>query len=112
MHVALSVQISVGIFATHQKRRRFDSDFFALLNVDHLRTESAALDPALIHAQEHVRPVARFGAAGPGMDRHESIRAIVFAREKLPQLKRLELLNDASVFRGQFFLHSRARRQI
>jgi hypothetical protein len=84
MHPALGIQITVGVFAAHEQRDRFDSDFFALLNIDHLRAEPAPLNPALIHPQEHVGPIARLRSTGAGVNRHEGIRAIIFTREELP----------------------------
>ncbi len=99
MDAALGLKIAVGIFAAHQQRDRFDSDFFAGLNIDNLRFETAPLDPALIHAQKHVGPVARFGAAGAGVNCYERVRAIAFAGEKLAQLELFELVHETIVFR-------------
>ena len=38
--------------------------------------------PAKIHAQQHFRPVLRFGAAGAGLDGDDGVQAIVFTGEK------------------------------
>ena len=112
MHAALGVQITVGIFAAHEQRDRFDPDFFALLDIDRLRAESAPLDPALIHPQKHVGPIARLRPARAGVNRHEGIRAIILAREKLPQLELLEFLHESRVFRRDFLFRSGARRRV
>ena len=58
MHAALGLQMSVAVVAGYKQSHRFDPDFFALLNVDRFRFETAAFDPALIHAKQHVGPVA------------------------------------------------------
>src|ERR1700676_479755 len=91
---ALGLEMTVSVIAADQQRHRFDADFFSLLNVDRLRFESASLNPALIHAQQHIRPIARFGPARAGMNCEKGIRAIVLAGKKLAQLKFLELVNE------------------
>src|ERR1700694_2458370 len=83
MHAALGVEITVGVFTAHQQRDRFYSDFFTGLNVYRFRFKTAALDPALIHSQKHVGPIARLRAARAGMDGEKRVRAIVFAGKKL-----------------------------
>src|SRR5438270_12800181 len=50
MHAALGLQVSVGVLAGDEQRHRFNADFFALLNIDGLRFETAALDPTLVHS--------------------------------------------------------------
>jgi hypothetical protein len=42
------------------------------------------------------------------MNRDECIRAIVFARQKLPQLELVQLMNQALVFGDDFFLRLRS----
>ncbi len=53
------------------------------LEVDDFALEAAALDPAQVHAQQHLGPVLRLGTAGAGMDRHDRVLAIVLAAEHL-----------------------------
>ena len=105
-------KIAVGVFAAHEQRDRFDSDFFALLNIDRLRAEAAPLDPALIHPQEHVGPIARLRSTGAGVNRHEGVRAIIFTREKLPQLEFFEFLHELRVLRRDFLFRRGARSRI
>ena len=106
------LQIAVGVFAADEHRDRFDPAFFALLDVDRLAFEAAPLDPALIHPQQHVGPVARLRAAGAGMNRDECVRAIVFAGKKLPQLEFLEFLHEARMLRRDFLFRRGPRRRI
>ena len=108
MHATFGLEITVSVFAAHQQRDRFDPDFFAGLNIDNLRFKSAALDPALIHAQEHVGPIARFGAAGAGMNGEKGVIAIALAGKKLAQLEFLELVQETIVLGGDFALGLRA----
>src|SRR5207248_3416534 len=112
MDATLGLKITVSVLAAHQERDRFDPDFFAGLNIDNLRFQTAALDPALIHAQEHVGPIARFGATGAGMNRNERVRAIALAGKKLPQLEFLQLMNQAIVLSGDFALGLHAMRVV
>ena len=51
---------------THD-RRRFDARLVAGRLFDHFDVEFAPLAPAHVHAQQHARPIAAFGAAGAGM---------------------------------------------
>ena len=55
---------------------------------------AARLRPALVHAQEHVRPIARFGAARPGVDAHDAVALVVAAAEKDLQFERIKLLEE------------------
>ena len=64
--------------------------FVAGLHVDDLALEAAALGPAEIHAQEHLGPVLRLGAAGAGMDGDDGVLAVVLAAEHLLGLAGLD----------------------
>ena len=104
MHATLGLEMSVRILAGHQQSDGFDAYFFALLNVDSLRFETASLDPALVHSQQHIGPIARLGAACARVNCNKRIRAIVFARKKLAQLEFIELMSQAVLFGGDFLL--------
>ena len=104
--------MSVAVLACYQQGHRFDSDFFALLNIHCLRFETAALDPALVHSKQHVRPIARFSSAGSGMNRHKRVGPIVFAGEKLAELELIELMRQTVVFDRHFFFRLRPVRRI
>src|SRR5215475_7263804 len=100
MHAALGLEITVRVLAANQQRDRFDPDFFAGLNIYDLRFKSVALDPALIHAQKHVGPIARFGTAGAGMNGEEGVVAIVLTRKELAELEFLELVQESIALVG------------
>src|SRR5262245_20235149 len=104
--------MSVAVLAGYEQSHRFDSNFFALLNVDRFGFETATLDPALVHSKQHVGPITRFSPAGAGMNRHKRICAIVFAREKLAELELVELVSQTDVFGRHFFLRLRAMGRI
>ena len=82
VHADLAGQQSVGILAVHAERGGLDARFFARLVVVEHRLEALALGPAQIHAQQHVGPVLRLGAAGAGMDGHDGVAGVVFAGEQ------------------------------
>src|SRR5205814_5179986 len=69
MHSSLGLKMSISVLTAHEQRDRFYADFFTLLNVHCLSFETASLDPALIHPQQHVGPIARFGAARARVNR-------------------------------------------
>ena len=53
--------------------------------------EAALLGPAQVHAQQHLGPVLRVGAAGAGRDLHERGAAVVLAGEERGLLERVDL---------------------
>ena len=57
----------------------------------HVALEAAPLGPAQVHAQQHLRPVLRLGAAGARMDRDDRVLAIVLAAEHLLGLAGVDL---------------------
>ena len=96
----------VGVVAGHGDRRALQPGLFARLIVDDLALEAAALGPAQVHAQQHLGPVLRLGAAGAGMNGEDGVLAIVLAAEHLLDLaglhfliERLERLRELGVDR-------------
>ena len=53
--------------------------FAAELSADQLDLVPPALGPALVLAQEHLRPIASLSAAGAGVDTEVGIAGVVFA---------------------------------
>ena len=100
MHAVLGLQVAVGVVAADHHRGALDARFFAGLVVDDLRRPALALGAAQVHAQQHLRPVLRFGAAGAGMDGHDGVALVVLAGELHGHLDggdlRLELRHAAS----------------
>src|SRR5438477_12192121 len=104
--------MSIRVLASREQCYRFNTDFFALLNVHGLRFETAALDPALVHPQQHVGPIARFGAARAGVNGEKGVGSIVLTRKELAQLEFLQLMNQAVMFGRDFLLCMRATRRV
>ena len=92
MHAALGFQISVRVIAAHHERRALDARFIAAGVIDHLRRPAATLAVAQVHAQQHLRPILRLGAAGARVNGDDRIAIIVLAGELHRQLDRVDLL--------------------
>ena len=80
----------VGEAAVHDERRRQQPGLLSLRRLVELDGEAAALRPALVHAQHHLGPVLRVGAAGAGVDFGHRVELVVLAREQRLQLERVE----------------------
>ena len=89
MHARLGGHQSVGVVAGERHGHALDTGLLARLEVEDLALEAATLPPFRVHAQEHLGPVLRFGAAGAGMDTDDRVRSIVFAAEHLLGFGRL-----------------------
>src|SRR5579884_3771704 len=82
MYADLAAQQSECVLAVHTECRRFDARFFTWLVVVKDGLEALALGPAQIHAHEHLRPVLRLSSARAGMNSHNGVACVVFAREQ------------------------------
>jgi len=107
MHTALRFRKAVGILTGKNQRRALNARRFARQHVGDIHPPAPRLSPALVHAQEHVRPIARFGTAGPGVDAHDAITLIMGAVEKDLQLKRIEVLEELAQVLFEFLLDLR-----
>ena len=81
----------VGVVAVDGDGGALHAGLVAGLCFDHLTREAAALRPAEIHPQQHLRPVLRFGPAGAGVDRDDGVALVVLAAEHLADLGALHL---------------------
>src|SRR5216684_5568461 len=81
MDAGLGREQPVGVLAADKDRRALQAGFLARLVVHEFALEAAPLGPPHVHPQEHLRPVLRFGAASPWMDRENGVAAIVLAAE-------------------------------
>ncbi len=92
MDAGFGRQQPVGVVAGDGERGALEPGLVARLIVDHLALEAAALRPAQVHAQQHLGPVLRLGAAGARMNRDDGVLAIVLAAEHLLDLAGLHFL--------------------
>ncbi len=81
VHAALSFKHSVRVATTHEKRDGLQSRFFAGRLVNDLRLEALGFGPTQVHAREHLRPVGRIHASGPGKDADDGAVRVELAVE-------------------------------
>ena len=81
-----------------------DARHFTRGDLDDLRVKAAFLTPAQVHAQQHLRPVLRLGAAGTRLYVQEGVGLIHLAGKHAVELQFLQLpfqLVQVAVHRGQ-----------
>src|SRR5690349_4068938 len=82
VHTGFGGQQPVGVFAFNSERHVLQSGFLARLILEYFSLKAALLGPLQIHAQQHLGPILRFGAARTRMNRAYSITTIVVAGEQ------------------------------
>ena len=82
MHAALGLQPAIGVDPADLDRRRFDAGALAGALFEPLDLVAVVLRPSHIHAQQHLGPVLRLGAAGPRMHFEIAIIAVGLARQQ------------------------------
>ena len=88
MNAALGGEQAVGVLTPGDEGRRLEAGLVAGGGLLHLDLEAAPLGPAQVHAQEHLGPVLRVGAAGPGADSDHGVACVVAAVEQARLLER------------------------
>ena len=91
MHARLGAQPPIGVLAGELHRGALDARDFARARIDHFGSEAARGAPAQVHAQQHLRPVLGFGAAGAGLDVHEGAVRVHLAVEHALELEAAHL---------------------
>ena len=92
VHAAFGLQPAIGVGAGDAHRRRFDAGALARALLEPFDLVAALLGPAHIHAQQHLGPVLRLGAAGAGMDFEIAVVGVGLARQEALDLAPLRLL--------------------
>src|SRR5580658_7317164 len=92
VHAALGLGVAVGVLALDDERRLRDAGLVPRLDVLDLDLEAAALRPAVVHAQQHVAPVAGLGAARSRLYREERVVPVELAGEERRDLQLVELV--------------------
>ena len=77
MHATLTLQLTVGKIADHVQRGAANAGLVVAQLVDDLDLVAVPLGPAGVQAQEHLRPVARLGAAGARLDAQVGVAGVV-----------------------------------
>ncbi len=91
VHPALAREQAERVPALDRERRGAEPGFGARRHLVDLGGETAPFRPAQVHAQQHVGPVLRVGAARAGVDRADRVAVVVLTGEQRAQLQRVEL---------------------
>ncbi len=76
------LQQPVRVLAIHFEGDRLDARSFALQPIGDDSLETMPLGPSQVHAQQHLRPILAFGAAGAGVDGDDGAERVVLARQQ------------------------------
>ena len=107
---ALGGEQAVGVLAAGDEGRRLEAGLVAGRGLLHLDLEAAPLGPAQVHAQEHLGPVLRVGAAGPGAHRDHRVAGVVAAVEQARLLERPQPLLERAEAGSRARRRARRRR--
>ena len=91
MHAGLGAQPAVGMVAAHLDGGALDARHFARARIDDLGAEAAGGRPLEVHAQQHLRPVLRLGAARAGLDVEVGVVRVHLAAEHALELEFADL---------------------
>ncbi len=91
MHTPLGLEQAVGEPALDRESDRRESGFLTVLVLGDLEGETALVGPALIHLEQHRRPVLGIGATGTRVDLADRIALVVLPGVEGPQLELGEL---------------------
>ena len=98
MHPGLGAQPAVCVLAPELHGGALDARHLARRHLDQVRTEAPLLAPAQVHAQQHLRPVLGFGAAGSRLDVEKGVGFVLLALEHAAELKLREALRHLRQF--------------
>src|SRR5690606_20785291 len=98
VNAGLGAQPAEGILAVDVNGGALDAGNLAGGDFHHLDIESLVLAPAQVHAQQHLGPVLRLGAAGTGLDVDESAIGVHLAGEHAAEFQLLQLSAEAVKF--------------
>jgi hypothetical protein len=91
MHAGLGLHVAVRVLAADHHGRALDARFLPRLIVEHLARPAFLFTVAEVHAQQHLGPVLRLGAAGSGVNGEDAVAEIVLAGELHRQLDGVDL---------------------
>src|ERR1041384_6069757 len=79
MHAPFGPATTVSMLARDEQGHTLDPGGFARKRVGDFHFPAAAFGPALVHAHEHIGPIASLGAASAGVDAENAVVFIVRA---------------------------------
>ena len=108
---ALGLQQPVHVLALDGERGALEPRLVAVLQVVDLDLEAAALEPAQVHAQQHLGPVLGLGAAGAGVDGEDRAALVVLAAEEAELLAALQVGLEGGDAAHELLAGARRRRR-
>ncbi|CCX38003.1 uncharacterized protein BN452_01915 [Clostridium sp. CAG:1013] len=103
VHTCLALQITVGVLSLHHDGSALQTSLVSVQVVQSLHFVAVTLRPAVVHAEQHLRPVLGLRAAGTGVEGQNSVILIVFPGEQSGQLHGSNLTPDRFDLRFRFF---------
>ncbi len=91
VHTAFGGHQPRGVTALDDEGGGKDARLLAQVDVVYLQGEAPALDPALVHAQQHLGPVLGVGAPVLGVHLADGVELVVLAGEQRAELELVEL---------------------
>src|SRR3954463_6100253 len=104
MDAPLGLRKSVGIFTAKDQSSAFDSRRFARQDIIDFHFPAAGFSPALIHAHEHIGPIARFGSASAGVDADDAVALVVGPVEENLQFEPFKAFEEFAEVAFEFLL--------
>ena len=104
VHAILTLEEAVGVGALDFDGRGLDARHVTFLTVDEFHGEVVALGPAHVHTQEHLGPVAAFGATRAGVDVQDRVEGVLLVAHHVLEFQLLHGLHRFGVGLVQFRL--------
>lgn len=102
VNAAFGLKETIGVFAHDFEGSGADTDFITFHVIDDLHLAAVAFSPALVHAEEHVGPIAGFGAACSGVHGEVGVAAVERTRKHQVEFVFGDGALDIVVFFGDF----------
>ena len=93
MHAILALEVTVSIRTLDFDGGGLDTRHVTFLTVNEFHREVVAFRPAHVHTQEHLRPVAAFGAARAGVDVQNRVKGVLLVAHHVLELQLLHGLH-------------------
>ena len=82
MDPRLRLEVPVTVRSVDRQGRALDPGFVSGQEVQRFNLESLPFSPPHVHAQQHLRPILGFRAAGPGVDGEDGVVGIPLPRQQ------------------------------
>ncbi len=109
VHAVLALEEAVSVGTLDFDGRGLDARHVTFLTVNEFHGEVVALGPTHVHTQEHLGPVAAFGAARAGVDVQDRVEGVLLVAHHVLELQLLHGLHRFGVSLVKFRLGGVAR---